>query len=69
MKSRWDSLVNRIRQEALDTLKNNRSDGVSIVTAHVIVTSKGEPLLWVVPSGKRVEPTADAAEIIRQLLI
>jgi hypothetical protein len=58
-----------MRQEAETTLKNNRSDGIAIITVNVVCTANGEPLLWVVANGKRVEPSGQAAEIIRQLVV
>lgn len=67
--TRWDSLVNRLKQESASTLKNNRSDGIAIMTVHIVANADGEPLLWVVAPSRRVEPSGDAAKIIRQLVI
>ena len=67
MKTKWTALVERIKQEARTVLRNNKSDGMVILTIHVIVDSDGEPMLWVVPHGRRVEPSRDARHILEQL--
>jgi hypothetical protein len=48
--------------EIQDTLSNNKSDGIAIITVHIVADSGNKPLFWVVPEGKRVEPTKDARE-------
>jgi len=68
MTDRWNSLIQRLQHEGSATLSNNKSDGVAIVTSHVLVTGDGEPLVWVVTS-KRVEPSKDAKSILLQLLL
>lgn len=65
--SKWFSLVSRMRQEARTMLRSN-NDGVTIVTAHVLIDSNGNPLIWVVPNGKRVEPSKDAGRILLSLV-
>lgn len=65
---RWKSLMQRLQHEASTTLSNNQTDGVAIVTSHVLFTGDGEPLVWVVNS-KRVEPSKDAKKILLQLLL
>lgn len=49
-------------------LKNNKSNGLAIVTSHMLVNSEGTPIAWVVPSGKRIEPTKETGNIIEALL-
>lgn len=68
MSDRWDSLISRLKHEASATLMNNQNDGVAIVTAHVLVTGDGSPLVWVV-SSRRVEPSKDARNVLLQLLL
>lgn len=68
MTDRWDSLVSRLQREASLTLANNQSDGVAIVSAHILVTGDGSPLVWVVTS-RRVEPSKDAKKVLLQLLL
>jgi hypothetical protein len=65
---RWSMLEKRIRAEAKSTLRNNASDGVAIISVHLVTDAQGEPLVWVVQDGKRVEPSKDAAETIKALL-
>lgn len=65
--SRWDSLVKRLRSEGRQTLKNNRNDGCAIISVHILVDGDGEPLLWVVHDGKRIEPSRDALAVIASL--
>jgi len=64
---RWESFVNRLKLEATNILRNN-SDGVAIITAHVLVKGDGAPLIWVVQDGKRIEPSKDAQEVISAIL-
>lgn len=64
---RWVGLVQRLKGEATATLSNNKSDGVAIVTAHILMGSDGVPLVWVVNS-KRVEPSRDAKSILEELV-
>lgn len=64
---RWVGLTLRLKQEATHTLANNKSDGIAIVNAHVLMDSDGNPLVWVV-SSKRVEPSRDARAILEQML-
>ena len=64
---RWDSFVSRLKQEADSVLRNN-SDGVAIITAHILVKSDGAPLIWVVQDGKRIEPSKDARSVIAAIL-
>jgi hypothetical protein len=64
----WNGVTLRMISEAKETLQNNSSDGIAIITAHIAVDSNGKPLLWVVPNGKRVEPSRDAKEILIHLL-
>jgi len=65
---KWNSLLQRLQHEASQTLANNKTDGVAIVSSHVLFTGSGEPLVWVVTS-KRVEPSKDAKSILLQLLL
>lgn len=64
----WESLVKRLRQEARSTLKNNRTDGVAILTVHIVANAEGDAMLWVVGNSKRVEPSGGAASVIRSLV-
>lgn len=64
---RWQNFAFRLQGEASKVLSNNKQKGVVIVTAHILLDAHGTPLAWVVPEGKRIEPTKDALEIIRKL--
>lgn len=63
----WTAFVARLESEAKSTLKNNRH-GLCIVTAHIAMGSDGEPMIWVVTDGVRVEPSGDAKEVLLPLL-
>lgn len=63
----WASVVARIVHESKNTIPNN-SGGIAIVTAHIVVDSTGKPLFWVVPEGKRVEPSKDAKQHLIDVL-
>jgi hypothetical protein len=65
---RWKHLMLRLAQEARDVLSNNKQRGIAIITMHVVMDANGSPLVWVVPKGKRVEPSKDAADIINGLV-
>ena len=68
MNKRWDQLEKRVRGEAKEVLRNNVNDGIAFVTVHILLQHDGEPILWLVPSGKRVEPSADASNILTALI-
>jgi hypothetical protein len=65
--SRMDNFVMRLKYEAERTLSNNKQKGCAIITVHVLMDAGGVPLAWVVPDGKRIEPSKDALDVIRQL--
>lgn len=56
--SQWMSLIKRIRQEARSTLYSNRK-GVAIITIHLAIGFNGEPIGWLIPQGKKVEPAEE----------
>ena len=63
--SKWESFINRVKQETTyDVLKNNKS-GFAIVSAHVLVDHNGNPVAWVVDKARRIEPSTGIAEIIK----
>jgi hypothetical protein len=64
----WASVLKRILSEAESTLANNVSDGIAIVTIHVAVDGRGAPLVWVVPEGKRIEPSKYAKSMLIEIL-
>jgi hypothetical protein len=65
--SDWNIVIRRLIDEANRTLSNNRH-GCAIVSINLVVTAGGRPLLWVVPPGKRVEPSKSAVKNIADLL-
>ena len=67
MNEQWESVTLRMKLEAKKTLQNN-TDGLAIVTAHMVVDASGNPIVWVVPGGKRVEPSKNAKQILMNLL-
>jgi hypothetical protein len=64
----WASVLRRILHESERTLANNVSDGIAIVTIHVAIDGQGAPLVWVVPEGKRIEPSRDAKSTLIKIL-
>lgn len=68
MSNRWKMLQKRIEFEAKETLRNNVTDGTAIITVHILTQHDGEPLMWVVQDGHRIEPSKDASSIISALL-
>ena len=68
MNDKWEALMNRCKAEARDALHNNKSDGIAIVTMHIVTGYDGDPLVWIVPSARRVEPSSDAAAALQQIL-
>jgi len=63
----WENLVLRLKNEARSLLANNKQNGVAIVTVHLLMDAEGTPRAWVVPAGKRIEPSSSAAQIIATL--
>lgn len=68
MNGKWQSFVNRLKQESKHGVVKNNTEGLVIITSHVLVNGNGEPLVWVVNEGKRIEPSRDAASIIKMIL-
>lgn len=68
MTPEWASLTKRIQARAAETLENNKSDGIALISMHVAVDSRGTPLLWVISEPKRVEPSKNAKETLIKLL-
>lgn len=66
-KNSWASLQARLVSEAQTVLRNNQTDGVAIITAHILVDGNGTPILWVIPDGKRIEPSKDARDLVTML--
>jgi hypothetical protein len=66
--SRWNNLQRRVKSEAKGTLRNNMSDGVAIISVHMLVDSAGEPLAWVIQDGKRIEPSKDAKDLVDAII-
>jgi len=66
--SKWEQFALRLKNEATSVLANNKQSGVAIITAHVVMDANGEPLVWLVPAAKRIEPSKDAAVFIRQFV-
>jgi len=70
----WESVILRLMSEARSTLANNTSDGIAVITMHIAVDGKGNPLLWVVPDGDsvvsvaRIEPSKDAKDTLINIL-
>jgi hypothetical protein len=64
----WRSVVLRLMSEVQETLSNNKSDGIAIVTIHIVADSDNRPLFWVLPEGKRVEPSKNAKEALMAVL-
>lgn len=64
----WDNYTLRVKAEAKGVLKNNKSSGVAIITSHMLVGADGNIIAWVVPAGKRIEPTKAAMDIVETLL-
>lgn len=63
----WASLIKRVREEARITLKDPTSDGITIITMHMAVDAKGNPLGWVVRPGTKLEPAKNASKLLRAL--
>jgi len=60
---RWPALIERIRGIARSELYNN-TDGVAVVCVDIVVNNLGDPLIWLKPNCRRVEPSADAARVL-----
>lgn len=65
---RWMSFQSRVKEEGRATLPNNRSTGLAIVSAHIVIDHNGYPLCWVVQHGKRIEPSKNARDVLSLLL-
>jgi hypothetical protein len=68
IQAEWASFAKRIQAKAAETLENNASDGIAIVSMHIAVDSNGRPLVWVITEPKRVEPSKNAKETLIKLL-
>lgn len=68
MDGKWESFVNRVKAEARSVLANNKTSGIAIVTVHIAVNASGDPLIWGVRDGIRIEPSKDAASALTTII-
>lgn len=65
--SKWPHLIARVRDLARQKLRNN-TDGIAVVWIGMAVSNRGDPIVWVEPELRRIEPSKDAAQIIIKYL-
>ena len=65
--SKWPNLIARVRELARKKLRNN-TDGIAVVWIGMAVDNRGNPIVWVEPELRRIEPSKDAAQIIIKYL-
>ena len=66
-RSLWPSFIERIRGMARDELRNN-SDGRALVCVDLYVDGRGEPVGWLKPIVRRVEPSSAAQDILARIV-
>lgn len=54
----WNPLIQRICQVAKELLRNHKSDGIAIVTAHVVMSYDNKPVFWII-KGAKIEPAKE----------
>lgn len=59
MKLGWDSFTTRLRNAARKKLRGN-SDGLCVITVHILCDAEGDALVWTEPNVLRIEPSKDA---------
>ena len=62
----WYSFSMRLSTTASNALKSNH-EGVARVTVEVYVDAKGDPIYWLEPEVKRVEPSGSARTNLRKV--
>ena len=67
-KTNAEKFLCKLEEIARDTLGKS-SDGVCITQISIFLDRRGQPLLWYVEKACRVEPSADAKPILRQILV
>ena len=65
--SLWPSFIERVRGMARDELRNN-SDGRALVCIDLYVDGKGDPVGWLKPIVRRVEPSSAAQDILARIV-
>lgn len=63
MAAKWDSVIKRVSLAARQELRNN-TDGMCLLTISVICDSSGNPILWLAPATRRIEPSRAAAKVL-----
>jgi len=62
-----EKFIYKLQEVARDTLGKS-SDGVCIAQVSIFLDRRGQPLLWYVEKACRIEPSADAKPVLRQIL-
>jgi len=65
--SRIPDLIAKLKHEAYCALKNNK-DGVALVQITILLERDGNPRLWWVDKCARIEPSANAKEVLGKIL-
>lgn len=63
MASKWTSLQKRAELAARQELRNN-TDGMCLLTLSILCDSTGEPIVWLAPVTRRIEPSKTAAKVL-----
>lgn len=65
MEKSWSSFYKRLSSLAQNTLANSR-DGYVVIAVTMLVNANGEPIVWLEPDVRRIEP-ANLASILEKL--
>lgn len=66
--TKWDSVSKRMKLAARQELKNN-TDGMCLLTFTVICNADGEPIVWLAPVTRRIEPSRTAAKVLLETMM
>ena len=66
--SKWDSFICKLQSVAKARLGKSRH-GMVVISVSVIVNHDGDPVLWLEPDCKRIEPSAGIARALLECLV
>jgi len=58
--SRWPAFISRVRELARRKLRNNTTDGIAVISVNMLVAHSGDPIFWLEPTIRRIEPSRSA---------
>lgn len=66
----FQSFILRLKREAeilLCKTKNN-GGGIAVISATIVIDHNGNPIMWMIDEGRKIEPGGNAFELIKAIV-